>query len=145
MPSRSARAAAAVWIAGTCLLLLLTWVAWSRADVPLRFGATPVDRVNPHYARHWRLLEHARTVIPKGARFTVTARDPDSEMLLFMLSRAALHDRHALPTSYWKIAQEAGNRARYVIAEDCPTASDAGRVLRRFEEGCVLERPGIAP
>lgn len=116
------------------------------SGVPLRIPATPVDRVNPLYARQWRLLQRATRSIPAGQSYTVIARDPDHEMLLFMLSLGVLPDRVARPTNYWKIPQHGnGDRARYVLAYDCAPVSGGARLVRRYEEGCVWERAESAP
>ena len=134
-----------IWILGTLLLLGISLDRWRRARVPWNSADTPVDRVNPLYARQWRLLRQAGTLISPGESYTVTARDTDLEMLLFMLSYSALPDRVAYPTSYWGGPQPAGRRARYVVAYDCASGVDGLRVLRRFPEGCVLERPRPSP
>lgn len=136
---------AALWILGTLLVLWIPANRWRLSRVPLTGARTPVDRVNPLYARQWLLLRQAETVIAPGASYTVTARDTDLEMLLFMLSYSALPDRVAYPTTYWGIRQSDGSRARFVVAYDCANGESGLRVVRRFEEGCVLERPGASP
>ena len=84
-------------------------------------------------------------MISPGASYTVTARDADLEMLLYMLSYSALPDRIPYPTRYWGFSQNDGARARYVVAYDCLGAEAGLPEVRRFTEGCVLERPGKTP
>jgi hypothetical protein len=134
-----------VWILGTLVLLSISLHRWVSSSVPMGSARTPVDRVNLLYARQWVLLQQAGAVIAPGASYTVTAADADLEMLLFMLSYSALPDRVAYPTRYWGFSQEEGARARYVVAYDCVHGEGDRLVVRRFPEGCVLERPGRAP
>jgi hypothetical protein len=134
-----------LWILGTLVLLSIPVHRWVTSPIPLGLARTPVDRVNTLYARQWLLLQQAGTVISPGASYTVTARDTDLEMLLFMLSYSALPDRVAYPTTYWGVPQGDGRRARFVVAYDCANAEAGLRLVRRFPEGCVLERPGRAP
>jgi hypothetical protein len=138
--------ASLLWILGTLVLLAFSVDRWRSSSAPLGSAQTPVDRVNPLYARQWLLLRQAGDVIAPGASYTVRAANTDLEMLLFMLSCSALPDRVAFPTTYWGVPQRDGPRARYVVAYDCVTEEESGlRVVRRFSEGCVLERAGTSP
>jgi hypothetical protein len=135
---------AVLWIVGTLLLLappLIRWVAW---PVPISVPRTPVDHVNGLYARQWALIEAARGIIPPGQTYTAIARDKEDEMLLFMLSLGLLADRAPMPSSYWKGPVAEGGRARYVLSYECFEPPGGARLVRRFPEGCVWERAGLA-
>jgi hypothetical protein len=134
------RTPAAAWVIGTLVLVTLTLARWIAAPSSLAIPATPVDRTNAYYARHWSLVNEARRVIPPGQTYTVIAADRDSEMLLFMLSLGVLTDHRPLPSSYFRVPLPHGKCARFVISYDCIVPEDA-RLLQRFPEGCVWERP----
>jgi hypothetical protein len=136
----SGRTSTAVWVLGTLALVTLTLVRWNSLPASLSVPATPVDRTNPFYARHWTLLHEARGVIPPGQTYTAVAVDRESEMLLYMLSLGVLSDHRPIPSSYFRIPLPRGKSARFVISYDCVVPEDA-RLLRRFPEGCVWERP----
>ncbi len=131
-----------LWIAGTLSLLAPPWIGWMASPVSVAIPVTPVDRVNGLYARQWILLQAARETIPAGQSFTTIARDKEEEMLLFILSLGVLRDRFPVPASYWKRPVAEGARARYVVSYECIEPSGAARLVRRFPEGCVWERPG---
>lgn len=134
------RTSAVVWLLGTLALVALTLARWIAAPASLTVPATPVDRTNPFYARHWILLHEARGVIPPGQTYTAVAVDGESEMLLYMLSLGVLTDQRAIPSSYFRTPLPRGKSAHFVISYDCVVPEDA-RLLRRFPEGCVWERP----
>lgn len=134
------RTSAAVWLLGTLALVALTLARWISAPASLAVPATPVDRTNAFYARHWTLVHEAVGVIPPGQTYTTVAADLESEMLLYMLALGVLTDNLALPSSYFRVPQPHGRNARFVISYDCVVPENA-RLLRRFPEGCVWERP----
>jgi hypothetical protein len=136
----ASRISAAAWVGGTLALVALTLARWIAAPPSLAIPATPVDRTNSYYARHWALVNEARSVIPPGQTYTVIASDPDSEMLLFMLSLGVLTDHMPFPSSYFRVPMPHGKSARFVVSYDCVEPENA-RLLRRFPEGCVWERP----
>jgi len=140
--TRAPRSAASVlWIAGTLALLAPPIVRWMASD-SLTLPRTPVDRVNTLYAREWALVQSAIAVVPAGQSFTAIARNKDEEMVLFMLSVGALRGQYPVPSSYWERPVPEGDRARYVVSYECFEPPGATRLVRRFPEGCVWERPG---
>jgi hypothetical protein len=134
------RVSTAVWILGTLSLLAVTLARWIAAPPSLAVPWTPVDRTNALYARQWMLVLKAHEVIPAGQTYTAIASDPDSEMLLYMLSLDLFTDHVPIPSSYFRVAFPGGAAARYVIAYDC-VVPEGALLLRRFPEGCVWERP----
>ena len=137
-------AASVLWIAGTVMLLAPPLVRWMASPVSLALPLTPVDRVNTLYAREWALVHSATAVVPPGQSFTAIARDKDEEMILFMLSVGALRGQYPVPSSYWSRPVADGDRARYVVSYECVEPPGAPRLVRRFPEGCVWERPDPA-
>ncbi len=136
--------ASVLWIAGTLSLLAPPFVRWMASPVSFHVPLTPVDRVNWLYARQWALVQEAREAVPAGQTFTTIAKDKDEEMLLFMLSVGVIRSRFPMPTSYWRMPVADGAQARYVVAYECLEPAGASRLVRRFPEGCVWERPDPA-
>ncbi len=136
----------AVWIAGTCALLVPPVVGWFSTPESFRIPETPVDRTNALYAQEWLLLQQTKEIIPPGQSYTVIAGDKNEEMLLFMLSLGVLLDRPAMPTTYWRIPQpEQGDRARYVVSFGCVEPAGRKRLVRRTTNGCIWEELGEFP
>lgn len=135
-----------VWVVGTCVLLVPPVIGWFSAPVSLKMPETPVDHVNPLYARQWVLLQQAKELVPRGESYTVIARDKDEEMALFMLSIGVLVDRTAAPSSYWNRPEaESGSRARYVVSFECLEPTGPKRLVGRLSNGCVWDRQGARP
>jgi hypothetical protein len=145
---RSARAAGA-WILAAWLLLVFPLPIWKRAPLEDLFfvPTTPVDLTYRPYAQFWSFLEEARRFVPPAASYTVTARDPNDETDLFMLSLGLLTQREALPTSYFRVPiRDAGSRARYVLAfQTRPSADSELRLVARVPNGAVYERLSMKP
>jgi hypothetical protein len=135
-----------LWLLGSTLLLVLSFVASARRGLPTAtLPATPFDRTNPDLADQWRFLREAAQHLPPGVSYTVVAADRQTAMSLFMFSRALLPDRQARPTSYWDSpTPELGVTADYVLAYRS-TPEPGLRVVGRLSSGVVAVRQAWLP
>lgn len=142
--SRRLRFGARLWLGACFALLLFPLASWLRipAGYRLVLPDTPFDGIDPRKTEEWAFLWLARDLVPRGASYTVVARDAGTEMNLFMMALGILPDRLPLPTSYFGNRQPEGARARYVLAFGCSPPDEPGlvRVGRRLRGGCVFRR-----
>jgi hypothetical protein len=145
LPARtSANADVVWWLAAALAVLLFHAPFWKHArDIaPLAVPETAVDRVSPDLARQWTLLMNAREWIPPGSDYTVRSEPPDREMSLYMLSMGIFPRSRPVPSSYYLVPYlSLGNRAKYVIDENCRFAgTPPAQIIGRFPGGCVRRR-----
>ncbi|MGE5278059.1 MAG: hypothetical protein ACM3SU_13760 [Acidobacteriota bacterium] len=151
LPSASAklrRLLGHLWLAAALALLLFPAIGWKRipAGYRLSLPVTPLDATRPATAEEWRFLDLARRFVPRGATFTVLARDKSREMELFMMSFGLLPEGVPLPASYFLLPEEIGDRAEYALAFGCdPRGSRGAALIGRVPLGCVYRRQRVGP
>jgi hypothetical protein len=134
--------ASVFWLAGAMLLLVFpirSWIRYAPRDLLPR-TVTPLDGSDPTAARQWLFLWQARTAVPPGATYTVTAPTSDAEMNLFMMSLGLLPEGLGLPTSYYGFRTPAGAHARYVLTYQGKPPPGRVRVRAVLRDGHVYER-----
>ena len=107
---------------------------------------TPLDATKPDAAEEWQFLDLARGFVPRGATFTVLARDKSREMELFMMSFGLLPEGVPLPSSYFRIPKKIGERAEYVLAFECdPRGSPGAALIGGFHAAASTAGRGLVP
>ncbi len=137
-----------LWLAAAFALLIFPGIRWQRIPVGYRWRLplTPLDATRPDVAQEWRFLEDAAHLVPRGATFTVLARDKSREMELFMMSFGVLPEGVPMPSSYFLTPQKTGERAEYVIAFECdPRGALGAALIGRVPGGCVYRRQRVGP
>ena len=137
-----------LWLAAALVLLVFPGIGWQRIPAGYRWQPppTPLDATKPDAAEEWQFLEVAARLVPRGATFTVLARDKAREMELFMMSFGLLPEGVPLPTSYFLLPEKIGERAQYALAFECdPRGSPGAALIGRVPGGCVYRRQRVAP
>ena len=135
-----------LWLAGCVALLALIGVYWARIPGAERFRppTSPLDRVpglNAETRFGWGFLWQVREVLAPGAIYTVVAAEPETEMSLYMTSRAVLPEQVAMPSSYYlRPSVETGAAARYVLVYRCAVKPAGATMVQQLDDGCVWDR-----
>lgn len=114
--SLRSRIATLVWWSGALAATALLALDLRTVDLSRLPPETPFDNTRSGHAEQWRFLSSAARIVPPGASFTLIAGDPDTEMSLYMMSRALLPQSTALPRSYYGRPLAGSDGARFVLS-----------------------------
>lgn len=131
-------------LAGAALLLLLTAVALPPPKALFRAPATPFDRsLAKHLAPAFALITEARSVVPPGARVTVTSEPPDPSLdnMTHRLGVALLPGRRVYAAAlFGQPRPEVAAQAEYVIVVGTVPQAPPGDLLLARPEGTIWRR-----
>lgn len=135
------RITAAIWIAGSVLILGMAAFSWSGIDSDPFHSVTPFDRAPVADPRAWRALHVAANCVKPGRTVMVFAPELSKQQELYYFAVSLFPRNTPLPQSYFGWDHYLAPRAHYLIYYDMQPASSEGlRLVCEHEGVSVYER-----